>query len=243
MLCFTTGAAVMRAGFAVEHFPILCGTTVFVTTTLLMLLMVLLGNVVFLVFVFVGVIVVLPLTFIHTVDGGGWDWVLLVVVVTVVEVSVLVVRNVERVVEVTIVTYEAGVFAQRGISYATTCALLRTAAAFSRGDRWIFARAEVVAGGMQLSVVVTVVTIFLWIVRATGVEVTVVVVVLVLAVKVWVPVVQGEVIVAAGRTVSSISVAVCVIANEVNNRNFVIEGFNVLVSASIVLVNVLVIPA
>jgi hypothetical protein len=55
-------------------------------------------------------------------------------------------------------------------------------------------------------------------------------------------VVQGEVIVAAGRTVSSISVAVCVIANEVNNRNFVIEGFNVLVSASIVLVNVLVIP-
>jgi hypothetical protein len=61
---------------------------------------------------------------------------------------------------------------------------LRTAAAFSRGDRWIFARAEVVAGGMQLSVVVTVVTIFLWIVRATGVEVTVVVVVLVLAVKV-----------------------------------------------------------
>jgi hypothetical protein len=73
MLCFTTGAAVMPAGFAVEHFPIPCGTTVFVTTTLVMLLMVLLGSVVFLVFVFVGVIVVLPLTFIHTVDGGGWD--------------------------------------------------------------------------------------------------------------------------------------------------------------------------
>jgi hypothetical protein len=57
---------------------------------------------------------------------------------------------------------------------------------------------------MQLSVVVTVEMMFLWMVRAIGVEVVVTVEVLVLAVKVWVPVVQGRVIVAAGRTVSSI---------------------------------------
>ena len=41
---------------------------------------------------------------------------LIVVVENAVKVSVLVVSNVETVVEVTIVTYEAGVFAQRGIS-------------------------------------------------------------------------------------------------------------------------------
>ena len=41
---------------------------------------------------------------------------LMVVVANSVEVSVLVVRYVETVVEVTIVMYEAGVFAQRGIS-------------------------------------------------------------------------------------------------------------------------------
>jgi hypothetical protein len=124
-----------------------------------------------------------------------------------------------------------------------TCALLSAAAASSRGDRCIFAGAGVtVAGGMQLSVVVTVEMMFLFIVLATGVEVVVTVVVLVLAVKVWVPAVQGKVIVAAGRTVSAISVAVCVVAGGVSDINWALERLDILVSASTVLVNVLVIP-
>ena len=41
---------------------------------------------------------------------------MIVVVEKAVEVSVLVVREVETIVEVTTVMYEAGVFAQRGIS-------------------------------------------------------------------------------------------------------------------------------
>jgi hypothetical protein len=209
MVIVAAGGVVIppESKLAVAHIPIPWGTIVFVTTTLVMLVVVLLAKLTVLVFVFVGVTVVLPLTSRHTVDGGGCVSELMVVVANAVEVSVLVVRDVESVVEVTIVMYDAGVLAQRGISKATTCALLtlNPAAAFSRGDRCTLARVEVTgAGGMQLSVVVTVEMMFLWMVRAIGVEVVVTVEVLVLAVKVWVPVVQGRVIVAAGRTVSSI---------------------------------------
>lgn len=70
-----------------------------------------------------------------------------------------------------------------------------------------------VAPGMQLRVVVVVETIVLWMVRGIGVEVTVEVVVTVFAVNVSTLVVQREVVVEAGRTVTSISVAVCVVAN------------------------------
>lgn len=146
---------------AVAHTPIPWGTTVFVITALVILVTVLLANLTVLVFVLVGVTVVLPSTFLQAVEGGGWDWVLIVVVTSVVEVSVLVVLVVETVVEVTIVMYEAGVLAQRGISYSITTALLTAAAAASRGDRCIFAAAGVVAGGMQLNVVVTVEMTFL----------------------------------------------------------------------------------
>jgi hypothetical protein len=71
MVNVTAGGAVITPGATLEHFPIPCGTTVFVTTTLVMLVMVLLANFTVLVFVLVGVIVVLPLTSLHTVDGEG----------------------------------------------------------------------------------------------------------------------------------------------------------------------------
>lgn len=124
-------------------------------------------------------------------------------------VSVLVTCEVVTVVEVTMLTVETGVFWHRGISYwATTCLFSQIS---SRGDRRTLGL--LVAPGMQLKVVVVVETMFLWMVRGTGVEVTVLVVVAGFAVNVRMPVVQRDVVVAAGRTVTSISVAVCVVAS------------------------------
>ena len=71
MVNVTAGGVVITPAPAVAHIPIPWGTTVFVTTSLVMLVMVLLANFTVLVFVLVGVIVVLPLTSLHTVDGEG----------------------------------------------------------------------------------------------------------------------------------------------------------------------------
>jgi hypothetical protein len=76
--------------------------------TLLILLIVLLLKRTVLVFVFVGVIVVLPSTLEHTVTKGGCEVVNWVTVVNKVLVSVLVTCEVETVVEVTILIVEAG---------------------------------------------------------------------------------------------------------------------------------------
>jgi hypothetical protein len=67
--------------------------------------------------------------------------------------------------------------------------------------------------GMQFRVVVMVETMVLTMGRGLGVEVTVEVVVTAFAVNVATPVVQGRVVVEAGRTVRSISVTACVVAN------------------------------
>ena len=95
-------------------------------------------------------------------------------------VSVLVVREVETAVEVTISIVVAGVPAHRGISYSATNCLFSRAP--SRGDRR--ALALLVAPGMQLSIVVVVEMTFLWTVRGTGVEVVRLVVVTGFAVNV-----------------------------------------------------------
>jgi hypothetical protein len=71
MVNVTAGGVGIAPGTTVAHFPIPWGTTVFVTTSLIMLVMVLLASFTVLVFVVVGVIVVLPLTSLHTVDGEG----------------------------------------------------------------------------------------------------------------------------------------------------------------------------
>ena len=65
----TAGAAVIPPDSEVVHIPIPWGTTVFVTTSLVMLLTVLLGSLTVLVFVFIGEIVVLPSTSLHAVTG------------------------------------------------------------------------------------------------------------------------------------------------------------------------------
>jgi hypothetical protein len=68
--------------------------------------------------------------------------------------------------------------------------------------------------GMQLRVVVVVETMVLTMVRGLGVAVTVEVVVAGFAVNVATSVVQGQAVVEAGRTVTSIPVIVCVVANK-----------------------------
>lgn len=206
-----TATTLLVTGVGAEaQIPSPFGTTVFTTAKLCILVTVSLVNLLVLIFVLVLVMVVVPRTLLHTVVGGGCEALDMVVVVKIVDVSVLVANTVPREVDVTIVIYDAGVFAQRGTSNSMIGALLRT----ERGERWNFGFgvAVLVGPGIQDSVVVTVVMTFLLIVRAMGVEVTVRVVVVFPPVMVRIPVVHREVTVEAGRVLTSISVAVCVVA-------------------------------